>query len=580
MLLSVQTTTLTARTARSVPVAPPRLRAADGRPEKAIPRDGAGPAEALARDPWSIAPAPGWRRKPTAGPRHPGLAMLGFALAATLAGVGLAAVWLAYAPGAAPAATLSALLTVAFGLLGIGAWLVRRDLLVPLAHLRNWATRIRAGNLAVRIPEPQHGEFAKLAKDINALSDTLQTLSRDLDEAVRRQTERIEQKTRSLKILYDVAASVNVSRDLDDLLTRFLHTLREVVDARAATVRLLDASGQMRLVASVGLDPSVEERERFIPASDCLCGNAADAHTVLCSESIEHCRRHLGETLFGDERLSLLAVPLQYRGRTLGVYNLFVDRDTLRGREDLEALLTSIGRHLGMAIEKARLDEEAQRLSIMEERTRLAHELHDSLAQTLASLRFQIRVLDETLHEGKEADLWHELERIENSVDEAYVELRELIAHFRAPVDRRGLLAGVERLVERARREMGIPVFFQKEWREDERLPAVAEMEVLRIVQEALANARKHSRAQHIRVLLQARDGTYRVLVEDDGVGFDQPPQGGHRGEHLGLSIMRDRARRLGGKLRIESEPGEGTRVHLTFTRAGLEGSGLRGALE
>jgi len=392
---------------------------------------------------------------------------------------------------------------------------------------------------------------------------------------VRQQTERIEQKTRSLKILYDVAASVNVSRDLDDLLTRFLHTLREVVDARAATVRLLDENGQMRLVASVGLDPEVEERERLIPLDECLCGNAADERSVLCSESLEHCRRLLGQPLFQQEGLALMAVPLQYRGRTLGVYNLFVRRESLRGREDLEELLTSIGRHLGMAIEKARLDEEAQRLSIMEERTRLAHELHDSLAQTLASLRFQVRVLDETLHSGREADIWHELERIENSVDEAYVELRELIAHFRAPVDRRGLLPGIENLVERFRRESGMQVFLQKEWDENDRLPAVAEMEVLRIVQEALANARKHSRAQHIRVLLQARDGHYRVLVEDDGVGFDEPPRAEHRGEHLGLSIMRDRARRLGGKLRIESEPGEGTRVMLTFTRGSVENSAL-----
>ena len=499
------------------------------------------------------------------------------ALGGVLGAIALDAAWLAYAPGTLPAAVMGGLLVAGFALLASAVGAVRRELVLPLEHVQQWARRARSGDLTARIPEGLEG-FEETSRDINALSERLHVLSRDLDEAVRQQTERIEQKTRSLQILYDVAASVNVSRDLDDLLTRFLHTLREVVDARAATVRLLDNDGQMRLVASVGLDPTVEERDRVIPAADCLCGTAVDARAVLVTESLEHCRRLLGSSLFAREQLALLAVPLQYRGRTLGVYNLFVERDVLQGREDLEELLTSIGRHLGMAIEKARLDEEAQRLSIMEERTRLAHELHDSLAQTLASLRFQIRVLDESLHAGKEANLWHELERIENSVDEAYVELRELIAHFRAPVDRRGLLAGVERLVERARRETGAQVFFQKEWDEAERLPAVAEMEVLRIVQEALANARKHSRAQHIRVLLQARDGTYKVLVEDDGVGFDQPPRGGHRGEHLGLSIMRDRARRLGGKLRIESEPGEGTRVQLTFTRAGLEGSGVQEA--
>ena len=570
----MQTTTVPARSSRPVRVAPPRprprARAGDD-PKRQPPADA--PEGRVTAERATTLPAEAAHR-----PRHRALLGRCGALGGVLGAIALDSAWLAYAPGTLPAALMGGLLVAGFALLVSAAGAVRRELVQPLEHVRKWASRARSGDLTARIPEGLPGGFDETARDINALSERLQVLSRDLDEAVRQQTERIEQKTRSLQILYDVAASVNVSRDLDDLLTRFLHTLREVVDARAATVRLLDSDGQMRLVASVGLDPTVEERDRVIPAADCLCGTAVDERAVLVTESLEHCRRLLGSSLFAREQLALLAVPLQYRGRTLGVYNLFVERDVLEGREDLEELLTSIGRHLGMAIEKARLDEEAQRLSIMEERTRLAHELHDSLAQTLASLRFQIRVLDESLHTGKEASLWHELERIENSVDEAYVELRELIAHFRAPVDRRGLLAGVERLVERARRETGAQVFLQKEWDEGDRLPAVAEMEVLRIVQEALANARKHSRAQHIRVLLQARDGTYKVLVEDDGVGFDQPARSAHRGEHLGLSIMRDRARRLGGKLRIESEPGEGTRVQLTFTRAGLEGSGVQEA--
>lgn len=111
-------------------------------------------------------------------------------------------------------------------------------------------------------------------------------------------------------------------------------------------------------------------------------------------------------------------MPLQYRDRTLGVYNLFVYRDDYVDPKGIEDLLTSIGRHLGMAIDKARSDDAFNRFSIMEERTRIAHELHDSLAQTMASLRFQVRVLDETLRQGREPAVWHELEKIENNLDE------------------------------------------------------------------------------------------------------------------------------------------------------------------
>jgi two-component system nitrate/nitrite sensor histidine kinase NarX len=201
----------------------------------------------------------------------------------------------------------------------------------------------------------------------------------------------------------------------------------------------------------------------------------------------------------------------------------------------------------------------------MEERTRLANELHDSLAQSLASLRFQVRVLDETLHSGKESALWQELEIIENSIDEAYTELRELIAHFRAPMDKRGLIPAIEQAVERFRRNSDIRAFLQLEW-DNTKLPAEIEIQVLRIVQEALANIRKHSEANAVRVLMRAsKDKRCMVMVEDDGIGIQNKVMEGGPGEHLGLNILQERAARIGGDLKIESEPGEGTRIILRF---------------
>jgi two-component system nitrate/nitrite sensor histidine kinase NarX len=228
-------------------------------------------------------------------------------------------------------------------------------------------------------------------------------------------------------------------------------------------------------------------------------------------------------------------------------------------------LLASVGRYMGMAIERAGIDEEADRLSRMEERHRLANELHDSLAQTLASLRFQVRVLDETLHQGEESAVWQELERVENSLDEAYRELRELIAQFRAPPERQGVVPSLRAVVDRLRSEGQMLVFLQNEWR-DAQLPPEIETQVVRIVQEALNNARKHARAHAVRVLLRnAGEGNYHVLIEDDGVGIAEPPEPRRPGEHIGLDIMQERARRIGGELRIESEPNEGTTVTLNF---------------
>jgi len=205
-------------------------------------------------------------------------------------------------------------------------------------------------------------------------------------------------------------------------------------------------------------------------------------------------------------------------------------------------------------------------LSIVEERNSFAHELHDSLAQTLASLRFQVRMMEDSLDKSQLTEnAMHDLERIRNGLDEAHVELRELLNNFRAPLDERGLVSGLEKVSERFEHETGIHTFFQHDCRVIN-LTVSEQMQIVRIVQESLANIRKHARAQTVRVLLTcvSKNG-YRILVEDDGVGFAYANKDGKPGEHIGLSIMEERALKLGGEIRIESEPGEGTRVELIY---------------
>ena len=425
--------------------------------------------------------------------------------------------------------------------------------------------------MTARLPIHGSKSFNELASQINQLSDKLQALTEDMQSQVKKQTLHIAQKTRSLEIIYDVAASINVSRDLDDLLTRFLHTLKDVVKARAAVVRLITDDNQMRLVASIGLDDEVIAREQLIPAASCLCGSAYDEGSVQYQFDIKKCDKIIGHSFFNDENVAMIAVPLQYRDKTLGVYNLFIDNEMVSDVAEVNDLLTSIGRHLGMAIDKARLDDETNRLSIMEERTRLAHELHDSLAQTMASLRFQVRVLDENLRKGEEPAVWHELEKIENNLDEAYSELRELITHFRAPIDKRGLVPAVEHLIKRFKNQTGIHIFLQQEWNIVQ-LPPSIEVEVLRIIQESLNNIRKHSQAHTVRVILRSQpQGDCHILIEDDGVGIDSNDNNDKTRDHYGLNIMQERAKRINGVLKIESDAGEGTRITLTFNHSSAQ---------
>lgn len=443
--------------------------------------------------------------------------------------------------------------------------LFRRHFVRPLREVKTWVDNIRHGQLDSRIILSDDREMEELSSNINEIGGKLNTLYMNMDEEIERQTERIAQKNKSLQVLYDVAASINASRDLSDLLTRFLHTMRDIVNAHAGTVRLLNEDGQMELVASIGLDDQVVEEERLVPVQRCLCGNAITEGEVLFQADILQCNKLVGRPLLNEPNIEMIAVPLQYRGKNLGVYNLFVAHNDNQTHDEIKALFTSIGRHLGMAIEKAHLDDEAKRLSIMQERNNLSHELHDSLAQTLASLRFQVSMLDETFDLQSSISNRLEIQQIKGGLDEAYTELRELLAHFRAPVNQRGLIPALEDLISSFRQQTGMHVLLQKEW-ESTQLTANMEMQVLRIIQEALANIRKHSQAHTVRVMLRCNsDNVYRVLVEDDGVGLTVPDFSGHPGEHLGLSIMQERARYLGGDLRFESEPGEGTSITMEF---------------
>jgi two-component system nitrate/nitrite sensor histidine kinase NarX len=402
---------------------------------------------------------------------------------------------------------------------------------------------------------------------INAIAEDYESLSRSQQRRLKRQARHIEQKKYYLSVLYDVAACINQSHNLDELLQRFLETLTTVVNAEAATVRLLDKDDQMRLVASIGLSDEVVKKEELLPAPNCLCGKALTDAKVMVNTDVRQCGMKIDEQFFeNEEDIDMLAIPLQYRGKTLGVYNLFVHRKENNFLNGEHELLVSIGQHLGMAIEQSGVEEDARTLSIIEERTRMAHELHDSLAQTLASLRFKVRLFDDSMNQGNEEVIWHELEGLENTIDDAYAELRSLITDFRAPIDGKGVVRSVEKVSERFRQDTDFDVFFYHNW-DLKNLSREIEIEVVRIVQEALANIKKHAQATSVRILMSSTsDGHCSVLVEDDGVGLAKRAKPNNEtGEHIGLSIMTERAERINGEILFESDEGEGTLVQLSF---------------
>ena len=447
-------------------------------------------------------------------------------------------------------------------------WLWRRlqaGLLTPLRAYQDWAQKLHRGDYLARIPDASRGDLAFLTRELNDLGDEIRSLNLEMTSRVRRQTHHLARKTRSLEILYDIASTLSTSRSLEDLLENFLDAFVQLFDARAAMVRLVTDDRQLRLVASRGLDAAVIEREKLMPQDLCLCGQTARTGSVLIQKGTAPCGKVLGLPLLSEDGQELVTVPIQYHDQTLGVYNLVLDKPISDFGDDLSDLLTSIGRHLGMAVEKARLDDNARRLAIFEERNMIGNELHDSLAQSLVSMRLHVKLLGEMLYRKDLHSAQYEVRRLHLALEEAHTSLRELLANFRSRMDERGLVPAIEDMSMRFAEETGIATYFQNDCA-DVILGPIQEVQVFRIIQEALANIRKHSDAHTARILLRGDGrGNYRLLIEDDGHGLT-PAVAAHRGEHVGLDIMRERAELLAGVLTIESESGEGTRVSLSFS--------------
>ena len=505
-----------------------------------------------------VMPADDWARDDAAlGPRTVDALML--TLLAALAVAAVAAVaWYRGAAGAGTAlAVLLAVLALSAALAFVAMRKVRRDLHAPLATLYAWALGMCTGDFSTRVPAGGEGAYRKLAFHINRLSEALEGLANEMDDVVWRQTERLREKNASLELLYEVAATISRLGSHEEILRVSARSMMELAAARGALVRLRDAAGDMSVAVRLGECPD----EVVLDAGEVQDASGAGEAGRAPDES------RIGIAPRGPDGACVVTVPLDHQGVNLGLIHLFAGSSDPVESPERRRLLLSVGRHLGMSIAKARTDDESKMLSIVRERAAIAHELHDSLAQTLASLRLQANMLADSFAGNAPGRAPPELARIQAMLESANIELRELIAGFRAPVDGRDLRTALEEMTARYTAQSAMTVHLQIDGSLPA-LPAGPQLQVVRIVGEALANASAHSGGNLARVLVRSDAASMRVLVEDDGEGFTMSACDAAPGEHIGLSVMHERARWLGGTLVIESEPGEGTRVSLAFPRA------------
>jgi two-component system nitrate/nitrite sensor histidine kinase NarX len=272
-----------------------------------------------------------------------------------------------------------------------------------------------------------------------------------------------------------------------------------------------------------------------------------------------------------------VAIPIHGQGRPVGVLSLFFPKGQAMPFETAR-LLKPIGQLLDMTLRNATTAREDFRTSLLAERQMMASEVHDSLAQNLAFMRMRMNLLEDAVAKQDESRVAKYCSDLNNALGEAHGRLRELITHFRQGMDPRGLLHALQEIAVDFSQKTGILLEIESHVSEL-RMPADSEVQVFHIIQEALTNVMKHAGAQLVRVIVERTGEGFEIRVEDDGVGtaagWTKGARADANGGHYGLSIMRERAERIGGRIEIGSAPGRGSCVRLVFPEpAALAGPG------
>jgi signal transduction histidine kinase len=203
-------------------------------------------------------------------------------------------------------------------------------------------------------------------------------------------------------------------------------------------------------------------------------------------------------------------------------------------------------------------------MAVMKERQRIARELHDSLAQSLGYLHLGLASLERRITAGQTAEVHAELAELRKAARAAYEEARQAIFGLRSMVSRSlGLIPTLTEYLHDWSRQTGIAVDLKVDAEETMTLPPVVEVQLIRIVQEATANIRKHAGARRVLVSIERDREFARASIRDDGIGFDPPAIAGEARDRFGIETMRERAEAVGGKLTLSSRLGQGTTVEI-----------------
>lgn len=413
----------------------------------------------------------------------------------------------------------------------------------PLSQLRQMSRRVSQGDFTARVTPPRSDELGLLALTFNQMSDSIGHMHNEMEEQIAQQTQALQRSNTTLQFLYNTAKSIIEQEpngiDYQPILDQ-LKTLAAVDDI------------ELCLITSAGDTPYRQIKP-------------IDGEQELCMiRNCDHCLA--GEPVSEPNNSAYSGEVFRYSfpmNRDQHHYGVLVAR-TAKGQVPdhwQQQLMQSVADQIAMALSLQAQEEDARRLSLAHERTVIARELHDSLAQALSYLKIQVTRLNRARAKDDKAVLEDVSHELQEGLTSAYRQLRELLTTFRLKVDGPGLLGALQSSVKQlsAQTDMHIELSYQLA-----NLPLTPneEIHLLQIVREAVQNAIHHSKGTQVDIAIAQSERQVEASITDNGVGIAEHP---HKLNHYGLAIMQERSKNLKGELGVTNSEQGGTRVSFTF---------------
>jgi PAS domain S-box-containing protein len=369
--------------------------------------------------------------------------------------------------------------------------------------------------------------------------------------------QRVQVHTRELEVLYDITRLTSGPIELEAILNQSLDRVLEIYRVESGLIQLLNEDHQtLALAAQRGLPKEALRMMQTVPLQGGIAARVIENNRAYLTLDLSKELEHTQAPAQNHSNL-YLGAPIRAKGGVLGVVSIF-SRSLHQFSVEEIALLETIATQIGVAVENARLREQSQKAAILEERQRLARDLHDSVTQSLYSLNllaegYRQRAAQASL---EELDVW--FADLGSSAHQALKDMRLLLYELRpSSIEHDGLITAIHRRLDAVEGRSGVESRL-KLLGDPTLLSKAEEVELYHIIQEALNNALKHALSTWVEIKLTVQPQQVQMEIVDNGIGFD-PDQ--VQNEGMGLANMAERARRIGGKLFIYSQPGNGTRI-------------------